>query len=123
MGIWRGNDGGIECKKDIGTRKAENICFFGVGASVWTESVRDHEDVKVCLELSQVPDSATEIRVEMVQVEMAQTVVGDRKTLRVLPLLFREVGRGSRESQGECVWSLWGSSQGSHRPQPERGSE
>ena len=47
-----------------------------MGVSVWTESVCDHEDVKMCLELSQVPDSAIEIRVEMVQVEVAQTVVG-----------------------------------------------
>lgn len=104
LGIWRGSDRGIECEEGIGTGRKENTCFFGMGVSVWTESVCDHEDVKVCLESSQVPDPATEVRVEMAQVGVAQTVVGSWTTLCLLPLLFPEEG-----STGEvCVVTVGG---------------
>lgn len=72
-----------------------------MGASFWTESVCDDEDVKVCSEIPWVPSSATEIQ--------AQVVVRGRMTWSVLPLLFLEVGRGPwthRESAwGHC--GLW----------------
>lgn len=62
---------GSSVRKALGPER-----FFRMRASVWTESVCDQGAAKACLELSQVPDSATEIWVELVQVETAQTAVG-----------------------------------------------